>query len=257
VKSILSKLFWYPSSSKNRVEKFQKRIRNIEWEAIKHAIPNGAKMLDVGCGAGDNMLRAINELNCTCSGIDPDPGGHGVGRYNGLETEIKLPILQGFAENLPYEDKSFDVVFCSHVLEHVNDEKKSLEEINRVLKPNGILIIGMPTATVAALTWVSGIIFTSHISILFAIKSIGKPDFATRIRRIFVPDSHSKPRGTTVFYDLRHYRTKNWTAIVTEVFKIEKTIYPALYPMPDFPWWFPASKLNFTGSSVFFMARKK
>ena len=257
VKRWISPIFWYPSSSKKKVERFQKRIRDLEWDAIKHAIPSGGKFLDVGCGAGDNMLRAIMEFNCSCEGIDPDPGRHGVGRFNGLEMELPLTIQKGVAEALPYENSSFDVVFCSHVLEHVADEKASLKEISRVLKPNGVLIIGMPTATVAAIALFSSWVFTTHISILFAIKSIGKPDFLKRLRRIFIPDSHSTPRGNNVFYDLKHYQTKKWESTVSEVFVIREKTYPALYPLPDFPWWFPPIKLRFTGSSVFFTATKK
>jgi len=48
--------------------------------------------------------------------------------------------------NIDYEDNYFDIVICSHVLEHINDEFKSISELYRVLKPNGMLILQVPIA---------------------------------------------------------------------------------------------------------------
>jgi len=45
---------------------------------------------------------------------------------------------------LPYEDDSFDAIICSHVLEHIHDDKKALHELYRVLKPGGFAILQVP-----------------------------------------------------------------------------------------------------------------
>lgn len=47
-------------------------------------------------------------------------------------------------QNIQYPDNSFDVIFCSHVLEHVPDDKKAMSELHRVLKPEGSAIIMVP-----------------------------------------------------------------------------------------------------------------
>lgn len=47
-------------------------------------------------------------------------------------------------QNLPFDDASYDFVFASHVLEHIPDDNKAINEIRRVLKPNGIAILPVP-----------------------------------------------------------------------------------------------------------------
>ena len=84
------------------------------------------------------MRKATEELDCISFGVDPDPGAHGVGRYSDNSTS-GLSIKKGFAEKIDYDDGTFDVVYCSHVLEHVNDEHQSLNEMKRVLKKGGVL----------------------------------------------------------------------------------------------------------------------
>jgi predicted SAM-dependent methyltransferase len=46
--------------------------------------------------------------------------------------------------DLPFEDNSFDIIFCNHVLEHVEDDKKAMSELFRVLKPLGMGIFQVP-----------------------------------------------------------------------------------------------------------------
>ena len=53
--------------------------------------------------------------------------------------DVKADIL-----NLPFDDNSFNVIFCNHVLEHIEDDKKAMQELYRVLKPNGMGIFQVP-----------------------------------------------------------------------------------------------------------------
>lgn len=53
--------------------------------------------------------------------------------------DVKADIL-----DLPFEDNSFDVIFCNHVLEHIEDDRKAMSELYRVLKPNGTGIFQIP-----------------------------------------------------------------------------------------------------------------
>lgn len=257
IKSVLLKIYNWGFLSKDKVDANQKRIREVEWEAVRPYIPENSKFLDVGCGAGYSMKMACEDLHCQCTGIDPMPGGHGVGRYASLDES--LDIVQGVSENIPFEDGSFDVVYSSHVLEHVGDESKALQEMKRVLRDDGVLIIGMPTAYMAHINNISQIIFTSHqrfFNVLFGwipFITTGKTHFVN----MFVPVSHSYPRAKTIFYDMRHYRIKKWQQTVETEFLVEQVLRPARYPYPEYRQLFGMKRNARQTSSVFFVCRKK
>lgn len=48
--------------------------------------------------------------------------------------------------NMPFQDDSYDVIICNHVLEHIKDDKNAMREIHRVLKPGGYGILQVPLA---------------------------------------------------------------------------------------------------------------
>jgi ubiquinone/menaquinone biosynthesis C-methylase UbiE len=255
-KQILSDFFWFPITSKSKIEVYQERIRQLEWNAVKTFLKVDSTFLDVGCGAGYSLMKAYQEFHCQVQGIDPEPGAHGVGRFT-ENLWKERPIIQGNAENLPFEDDTFDIVYSSHVLEHVTNEDEALREMKRVLKPNGILIIGMPTAAMSWVALFSSWFFTTHISIYHFIRSAFKKDVFTRFIRIFLPGSHSSPRAKHITYDLIHYRIKQWKKIVSKRFVINKVITPGLYPYPDYIQWFPFIKKGRLSSSVFFICSKE
>lgn len=47
-------------------------------------------------------------------------------------------------QDMPFEDDTYDLIWCSHVLEHVPDDRRALSEIRRILAPNGIAVIQVP-----------------------------------------------------------------------------------------------------------------
>jgi SAM-dependent methyltransferase len=53
-------------------------------------------------------------------------------------------MVRADVTNLPFQDNGFDVIYCSHVLEHVVDDRKAMSEFCRVLKPNGWAILQVP-----------------------------------------------------------------------------------------------------------------
>lgn len=60
--------------------------------------------------------------------------------------DLYSPIADVKADicDLPFEENSFDVVFCNHVLEHISDDTKAMQELYRVLKPGGLGVFQIP-----------------------------------------------------------------------------------------------------------------
>jgi ubiquinone/menaquinone biosynthesis C-methylase UbiE len=83
------------------------------------------KILDVGCGTG-----IIYDLY-------PEQEIIGIDVSNGMLSHHKGVHLYGSAENIPFDNDTFDCVVCRSVLHHLPDTKKALKEILRVLKPGG------------------------------------------------------------------------------------------------------------------------
>jgi len=66
-----------------------------------------------------------------------------------LTTDLFSPLADVKADicNLPFEDNSYDVVFCNHVLEHIDDDAKAMKELYRVMKPGGLGVFQVPQDT--------------------------------------------------------------------------------------------------------------
>ncbi len=61
-------------------------------------------------------------------------------------TDLLSPLADVKADicNLPFEDNTYDILFCNHVLEHIPDDTKAMQELYRVLKPGGMGIFQIP-----------------------------------------------------------------------------------------------------------------
>lgn len=65
---------------------------------------------------------------------------------NYTTTDLFSPLADVKADicNLPFDDNSYDIIFCNHVLEHIPDDTKAMQELFRVLKPGGMAILQIP-----------------------------------------------------------------------------------------------------------------
>lgn len=64
--------------------------------------------------------------------------------YTTCDLDSPIADVKADIQNLPFQDNSFDVIFCNHVLEHVEDDQKALSELFRVMKPGGWGILQVP-----------------------------------------------------------------------------------------------------------------
>lgn len=72
-----------------------------------------------------------------------------------ITSDLESPIADVKADicNLPFKNNEFDVVFCNHVLEHITDDTKAMQELYRVLKPGGFGIFQIPQDLSRAVTF--------------------------------------------------------------------------------------------------------
>lgn len=70
-------------------------------------------------------------------------------------TDLESPLADVKADicNLPFEDNSFDMILCNHVLEHIPDDTKAMQELYRILKPGGMGIFQIPQDMSRAITF--------------------------------------------------------------------------------------------------------
>lgn len=64
--------------------------------------------------------------------------------YQSIDIRPNMALTKADLCNLPFADNDFDIVICSHVLEHIKDDLKAMREIYRVIKPGGEAIIIVP-----------------------------------------------------------------------------------------------------------------
>lgn len=113
------------------LEKFRARLKALGFE-------NQDRVLDAGFGNAQWTI-CLAEMNKFVDGIEYTESRVKVGKILESELEIKnTNLIQGSVEELPYEDNSFDAVFCYGVI-FLTDFKKSVAELYRVLKPGGKL----------------------------------------------------------------------------------------------------------------------
>lgn len=97
------------------------------------------KFLDVGCSIG-SMVQAAEELGWEGYGIELSKEYHDYA----INVIGLMNIYRGDIFSPQFQDNFFDHIYAWHVIEHVPDAKEFLREIQRILKPEGGLVIGTP-----------------------------------------------------------------------------------------------------------------
>ncbi|MDD5218329.1 MAG: class I SAM-dependent methyltransferase [Candidatus Omnitrophica bacterium] len=111
-------------------------LRRREYGKLAGLFRNCRTILDLGCGTGDFLVHIKDKA----VGID-----HNLDSV-ALAQKQRLPVTLGDVLKTPFESGSFDGIFCAHVIEHFDPEHALalLREIDRLLKPGGILVLQTP-----------------------------------------------------------------------------------------------------------------
>lgn len=112
-------------------------------KTINYSFKN-KKVLVVGAGTGLELFT-LKKIGAKVTGIEPDNSALRILKLKKNKYKYKNVIIKkAVAEKLPFKDKQFDFIYCWQVLEHVQDLKKSIEEMCRVTKKGGYLFFGFP-----------------------------------------------------------------------------------------------------------------
>jgi 2-polyprenyl-3-methyl-5-hydroxy-6-metoxy-1,4-benzoquinol methylase len=113
---------------------FIKKIALSNKLKLINAHSNQGALLDIGAGTGEFLSVAKNN-GWNVTGIEPSPKAKAIAEYKGVSF---VPNL----DSIP--SQSFDVITMWHVLEHVPDLDHQINELKRIVKPNGTIIIAVP-----------------------------------------------------------------------------------------------------------------
>ena len=96
----------------------------------------GKRVLDIGCGGG-LLAEEFAKAGAEVTGIDPSLESLAAARVHARQHGLDIEYRHGVAEEVPFADDEFDLVYCCDVLEHVSDVDRSVGEAARVLEPGG------------------------------------------------------------------------------------------------------------------------
>jgi ubiquinone/menaquinone biosynthesis C-methylase UbiE len=110
---------------------------------LKYLQQESGRLLELGCGGGQSTNYLANTLaKFTCTGTDISKTAIDSAREKYMLKNLKFEVAD--VHSLPYSDGEFDLVTSCDVIEHLPDIQKALEEMIRVLKSNGLIIIKAP-----------------------------------------------------------------------------------------------------------------
>ena len=156
-------------------------------DAIRY-VPNG-KGLDIGCGNG-KFIRDMNSLGWQFEGVEFNPIAVDMCRKAGLK------VFHGDLHAAAFRDNSFDIVSTRHVIEHIPDPVNFINEIARILKKGGQLVIKTPNSRALGRRWFARYWFANDVPrhlVLFCPDNLNLMAERFGLRQITVK-TFSKPR---------------------------------------------------------------
>ena len=130
----------HQENKKGFIPKLYESIKAINLKNKYKIATNGksvGKLLDIGCGVGD-FIHTAEEQGWQCTGVEPSQDAKAIAKKR-----IKAEILSSEdLEQIPNE--TFDVITMWHVLEHVDDLKWQMAQLQRLIKKGGRIVIALP-----------------------------------------------------------------------------------------------------------------
>ena len=130
----------HQENKKGFIPKVYERVKSINLKHKYRLATSGmqpGKLLDIGCGVGD-FLHTAEMHGWECIGVEPSEDAKAIAQKRMKGTIITSEELESFP------DGAFDVITMWHVLEHVDDLKWQVAQLQRLVKPSGRVVIAVP-----------------------------------------------------------------------------------------------------------------
>ena len=108
-------------------------------DLVRAHLPPTARLLDLGCGRG-GLVEQLRHPVTRLAGVDPD--------WESLRAHrLVMPRAAAFSDQLPFAATSFEVVCASWLLEHLERPSRTMREVQRVLRPDGVFVFITPNGS--------------------------------------------------------------------------------------------------------------
>ena len=129
----------YGSDKKTVVARIQAWLRKREAKRIAAQLPRGARVLEIGCAAGD-LLRPMRDCaGLSVCGVEMSPYAADIARE-----QYGLDVYTGTIFDAPFPNGAFDAVIMRHVVEHFPSPRLALERSAALLRPGGLILVSTP-----------------------------------------------------------------------------------------------------------------
>ncbi|MCQ8181777.1 methyltransferase domain-containing protein [Methylomonas sp. SURF-1] len=123
---------------------WRQRVLRIALNDLARLLPSPPlrpAILDIGCGRGNSFALLDQQFQPKhIAGIEIDPALLADAARAGRKCSCPVDVALGNAEQLPFPDASFDLLFCHQSFHHIVQHRRAMQEFHRVLKPGGLLL---------------------------------------------------------------------------------------------------------------------
>lgn len=115
-------------------------VRPVSRQRAKVVPLARGRVLEIGIGSGLNLPHYDKSQVSEIIGLDPGTELHGLARKRSREAGVEVELVGLSAERIPFDDASFDTVVVTYTLCTIPDPVAALQEMRRVLRPDGRLL---------------------------------------------------------------------------------------------------------------------
>ena len=141
----------------------------------------GLDALEYGCGACQSGIK-VAKLGARVVGLDLSGAQLREGLRNMEATGVRFPLVQADGERIPFDEGSFDLVWCDHGVMSFADPYRTVPEAARVLRPGGVFAFAM----ISPFEWVCSTPEDEHLS-----RELRQPYFGMHAQDLNDPDWHT------------------------------------------------------------------